>query len=337
MRRKLKVLCVFDLVEPPSGPDLAEELKTPDWKTERHVLKALGKLGHQTSIIGIYDDVTPLVNLIRNDPPDVAFNLTEHFCGDRSLDKSIAALLELLGVPYTGTGPLGLALARDKALSKKILTYHHIRTPAFIEFERGRRIKIPKHVPYPVIVKPVGEDASEGIARASLVRRDSDLVQRVKFVHESVERDAIAEQYIDGRDIFCSILGNDRLRVLPLRTMWYGTKPGRPKFLTYRLKWDMDYQQRWGLEFGFAVDLPDDVYDKVGHVSRRAYRALVLRDYGRIDLRVTEDGKIYVIEANPNPYLAQAEDFADSALEGGIEYEALIDRILSLALKRASK
>lgn len=337
MKRKLKVLCVFDLIEPASGPDLVQELKTNDWKTERHVLKALSKLGHKTSIVGILDDVTPLIDKLKNDPPDIAFNLTEHFGGDRSLDKSIAALLDLLGVPYTGTGTLGLALARDKALSKKILTYHHIRTPAFIEFKRGRAIKIPKHVPYPVIVKPIGEDASEGISRASLVRRDSDLEERVRFVHESVERSAIAEQYIEGREIFCSILGNDRLRVLPLRTMWFGTKPGRPKFLTYQLKWDMDYQQRWGLEFGFAVDLPDDVYDRVGHVSKRTYRALVLQDYGRIDLRVTPEGKIYVIEANPNPFLARREDFADSALEAGIEYDSMIDRILSLALKRFEK
>jgi len=337
MKRKLDVLCVFDLIEPPSGPNLVKELKTNDWKTERHVLRALEKLGHRPSIIGVLDDVTPLVDRIRTSPPDIVFNLTEHFGGDRSLDKSIAALLDLLGVPYTGAGPLGLALARDKALSKKILTYHHIRTPSFIEFKRGKRIKVPKHVPYPVIVKPVGEDASEGISRASLVHRDKDLVERVRFVHESVERNAIAEQYIEGREIFCSILGNDRLRVLPLRTMWYGTKPGRPKFLTYRLKWDMDYQQRWGLEFGFEVEFSDEVYDRIGQVSKRTYRALVLRDYGRIDLRVTEDNKIYVIEANPNPFLARREDFADSALEDGIEYEAMIDRILSLALKRSAE
>ncbi len=337
MRQKLKVLCVFDLIERPSGPDLASELQTEDWKTERHVLEALATLGHETSIVGVLDDVTPLIEKIKSCSPDVAFNLTEHFGGDRSLDKSIAALLDLLGVPYTGAGPLGLALARDKALSKKILTYHRVRTPAFIEFERGKRIKIPKHVPYPVIVKPVGEDASEGISRASLVGRDRDLAERVRIVHESVERNAIAEQYIEGQEIFCSILGNDRLRVLPLRTMWYGTKRGRPKFLTFRLKWDMDYQQRWGLEFGFAVDLPEEIYKRIGQISKRTYRALVLQDYGRIDIRVTSDGRIYVIEANPNPFLARREDFADSALEAGIEYEAMIDRILSLALKRAGK
>ncbi|GAH79173.1 unnamed protein product, partial [marine sediment metagenome] len=227
--------------------------------------------------------------------------------------------------------------ARDKVLAKKILTYHHIRVPAFVEFERGKRLKIPKHMPYPVIVKPVGEDASEGIARASLVRRDAELARRVGFVHESVGRDAIAEEYVEGREIFCSVLGNDRLRVLPLRTVWLGTKPGRPKFLTYRLKWNTDYQQKWGLEFGFAADLPDETAERIGRVSKRVYRALELRDYGRIDLRVTPEGRIYVLEANPNPFLAKSEDFAESAQEAGIDYPELVERIMSLALKRVRR
>ncbi len=337
MRRHLKVLCVFDLIEPASSPDLAKELLTEDWITERHVLEALGELGHEAQIVSVFDDVAPLIEKVKADRPDVVFNLTEHFGGDRSFDKSIAAIFDLLGVPYTGSGPMGLGLARDKALAKKILSYHRVRVPEFVGFERGGRVKIPKHMPYPVIVKPIAEDASEGIARASLVRRGKELAERVRFVHESMGRDAIAEEYIEGREIFCSILGNGRLRVLPLRTVSLGSRPGRPKFFTYRLKWDRDYQQRWGIEFGFASDLPPETRKRIGRISKRVYRALEMRDYARIDIRLAPDGRVYVLEANPNPFLARNEDFAESAQEAGIDYEMLIDRILGLALRRAPR
>jgi D-alanine-D-alanine ligase len=336
MRRKLKVLCLFDTAGPSASQDFTEDLKTPDWKTESDVLDALGHLEHEVETAGVYDDVGFLVQRIREVSPDVVFNLTEHFRGDRRLDKGIAAVLDLMGVPYTGAGPMGLALARDKALAKKILTFHRVQVPASVTFERDGRIKVPKRMPYPVIVKPMFEDASVGIAKASLVRRDSDLRKRVRFVHESTGSDAIAEKYIQGRELFCSILGNRRLRVLPLREVRMGKRPGAPKFLTYRLKWDESYQQRWGIEFGFVTDLPEETVRRVGRICKRAYRVLDLRDYGRIDLKLAPDGRIYVLEANPNPQLAWGEDLAESAQEAGIDYEELIERIVSLALKRSA-
>ena len=336
MRRRLKILCVFDLIAPAEDTDIAKELETDDWMTERHVLEALEALGHKSVVVGVYDDVSPLIESVKREEPDVVFNLTEHFAGDRSLDKSIAAILDLLGVPYTGSGTMGLGLARDKALAKKILSYHKIRVPWFVEFKRGRRVKIPKRVPYPLIVKPIAEDASEGISLASLVRRRKELEERVRFVHESVERSAIAEEFIEGREMYCSVLGNDRLRVLPIRELRV-EKRGGPKFLTYRLKWDPKYQRKWGLMVGFVPSLPPETARRIARISKRVYRALEMRDYARIDIRLTPEGRVYVLEANPNPFLAVGEDFAESAQEAGIDYDPLIDRILSLALRRSEK
>ncbi len=337
MRRRLRVLCVFDLTESKVDEDFTEELKSDDWRTEADIIEALDDLGHDHAEIGVFDDITPLIHRAKSYAPDVIFNLTEQFNGNRHLDKSIAAVLDLVGVPYTGAGPMGLALARDKALAKKILTFHRIGVPKFVAFQRGRRVRIPKHVPYPVIVKPLAEDASEGISRASLVRRDSDLRRRVKFIFENVGVDAIAEEYIEGREIFCSILGNDRLRVLPLREVRMGRDPRRPRFMTYRIKWDEEYRQRWGIDFGFAADLAPETVRKIGKVCRRAYKVLGMRDYARMDLRLPPDGRIVIFEANPNPYLAWGEDFAESALEAGIDYNQLIERLLLLALKRCGK
>ena len=336
MRRKLKVLCLFDLVEPASGPDFHEELESDeDWQTESDVLHVLGELGHEVRTVGLFDDVNTVIDAVRSFQPDVVFNLTEQFGGDRSLDKSIAAMLDLLRVPYTGAGPIGLALARDKALAKKILSYHRVSVPDFVAFERERKIRIPRHVPYPVIVKPLREDASEGISRASLVRRDSDLRKRVEWILESFGTDAIAEQYIDGRELYCGLMGNHRLRVFPLRELKMGKRPGRPKFLTFRLKWDADLRQRWGVDFGFAPDIDPKTVRDIGRACKRACRVLHLRDYARIDLRLTPEGRIYVIEANPNPALAEVEDFAQSAQEAGIDYPDLIERIMSLAIRRS--
>ena len=336
MKRKLKVLCLFDLVEPASGPDFHEELEhDEDWQTESDILAALDEIGDEVLKVGLFDDVGVVIDAVRSFRPDVVFNLTEQFGGDRSLDKSIAAVLDLMRVPYTGAGPLGLALARDKATAKKILSYHRIHVPQFLTFRRGKRVKIPKHVPYPVIVKPLGEDASEGIARASLVRRDSDLRKRVEWVLESLDADAIAEQYIEGRELYCSIMGNGRLRVFPLREFKMEKRPGRPKFLTYRLKWDAGLRQRWGVDFGFAPDIRPKVVRDIGRACKRAYRLLHLRDYGRMDLRLTAEGRVHIIEANPNPALGSIEDFAQSAQEAGIDYSELIDRILWLAIRRS--
>jgi D-alanine-D-alanine ligase len=333
-RRRLKVLSLFDLPGPRADQDFTAELETEDWRTEADILEALDTLGYEVVTIGVYDDVGFLVRRVSEEAPDVVFNLTEQFRGDRSLDMGVAGVLELLGVTYTGAGPLGLALARDKALAKKILTFHRVRVPRFTTFRLGRKVRVPRHVPYPVIVKPVAEDASEGITLASLVRSDQELAKRVEFVHETFGGDAIAEEYIEGREIYCAVLGNRRLTVLPLREVKIGGDSTRPKFLTYRSKWDEAYRQRWGIQFGFAEGIPAEKTKEIARISKRVCRALELRDYARVDLRLTADGRIYVIEANPNPHIAWGEDFAEAALEAGIDYTELIDRILRLAVRR---
>jgi D-alanine-D-alanine ligase len=230
---------------------------------------------------------------------------------------------------------MGLGLARDKALAKKVLAYHNVRTPRFVVCRRGKPVKIPRQMRYPLFVKPVREDASEGITLASFTRRPKQTLERVRFVQESLDCDAIVEEYVEGIELYCSVLGNGRLRVFPLRRLYFERSKKAPKFMTFRLKWDPRCQKRWGLHSGFAPDLPAGVVREVQRISKRAYRSLLMRDYARIDLRLSNDGKPYVIEANPNPYLAYGEDFAESAEEGGVDYNQLIDRILHLAVARS--
>jgi len=200
MKRRLKVMCLFDLVEPPSGPELEKELQTDDWITEQHVLYTLEELGHDVSIFALYDDPTTLIHRLKDDPPDVVFNLVEQFGGDRTLDKSVAGILDMLEIPYTGAGVMGLGIARDKALAKKVLTYHHVRTPRFFVARRNRRTVVPKNMRFPMFVKPTKEDASEGISLDSFVRRKKRMLERIEFVHANFDCDAIVEEYIEGTE-----------------------------------------------------------------------------------------------------------------------------------------
>ncbi len=339
MKQKLKVLVLFDTAgRPPEDQDFREDLKTEDWKTERHVIRALRRLGHDVNTVGIYDDISPLSTAVRDTKPDIVFNLVEHFGGDRSKDRNVAGLLELLGVPYTGSGPAGMLLCRDKGISKTILSAHRVRTPRFVVFRRGQKIRRPKALSFPLFVKPVREDASTGISQASFVEDETMLASRVQFIHEQVGDDALAETYIDGRELYVSILGNDRLKVFPVREMTFSKVPeDEPKIATYTAKWNADYRKRWGITTRFIPNLPDETWRRMKHICKRTYRLMRIRGWGRIDLRLTSAGEIVILEANPNPFLAADEDFADSAKKAGLSYEQLIERILALGLKAHSQ
>jgi D-alanine-D-alanine ligase len=333
MRRRLNIIVLVDPATiPPDDPHFQKGSKKPI--TEYHVCEALRLLGHRVTVLGADHDVAKVVQSLTNHSPDLVFNLTEQFCGDRRLDKNIAALLELLEIPFTGAGTMGLMLARDKGLCKQILTLHRIRVPNFIALPPGRAIRVPKHLRYPMVVKPAFEDSSEGLANASVVYDPQALGERATFIHERWEQPAIAEEYVEGRELYVSVIGNQRLTVLPPRECCFNADGDQgPLILTYRCKWNDDYREKWKITFGFA-ELEPMILKNIERVCKRAYRALQLQDYGRMDLRLTPDNRLVILEANPNPDIAYGEEVAEAAERAGITYEALIDKIIRLALKR---
>jgi len=332
MTRQLNITVLVDPVTIPSDDPLFEKApKKP--VTEYHVCEALRLLGHSVTVLGAEYDIAAVARSLADQAPDLVFNLTEQFCGDRRLDKNIAGLLELLEIPFTGAGPVGLMLARDKRLCKQILTLHRIRVPHFVSLPLNRKIHVPKKLPYPMVVKPAFEDSSEGLSNASVVNGPAALIERATFIHERWQQPVIAEEFIEGRELYVSVIGNQRLTVLPPRECCFNADDQGPSILTYRCKWDDDYREKWNITFGFA-DLEPAVLKNVERVCKRAYRALQLRDYGRMDLRLTADNRLVILEANPNPDIAYGEEVAESAERTGIGYETLIDKIIRLALKR---
>jgi D-alanine-D-alanine ligase len=335
VKRKLKVLALFDSIGPTTiDHDLTEALRTEDRKTERDVLKALGELGHETQYLVIFDDLDLIQQKIQIFQPDVIFNLADQFKNNRSFDQNIVSFLATRETPFTGCGSTGLTLCKHKAISKKILGYHRIHTPEFVTIARGKHIARPKRLKFPIVVKPLKEEASLGISQASFVETDEQFNQRVQFIHESWNNDVIAEEYIDGRELYVGVLGNHRLETYPIRELVFReVPPDEPKMATYKAKWDEEYRKRWGLENQFAIGLEEPVIASIQNTCKRIYHLLTIDGYARIDLRLTRDNKVYFIEANPNPILAEDEDFAQSAVKAGLTYPQLIDRILRLGLK----
>ncbi len=330
-----RVLLAFNTPYPtPRGYDFREEFADPDnMYTERDVFEALSANGYEVRRVGVYDDIAPLLQEIEDFRPDVVFNMVEVFRNRSSMDAHVGALLELLGVPYTGAGSGSLHLCNDKALSKKILRYHRLRVARFQTFLRGERVRRSAFLHLPAVVKPLTEEASRGISRLSVVESDEALVERVRFIHTSMDRDAIVEEYIEGRELYVSVLGRRRLTVLPPREMIFGRSPAdEPRIATYKAKWDDAYRERWGIRSAFAGRLPAGAWDRIVEVCKRAYRVLGFRSYVRFDVRLTPQGRVYVIEANANPCLARIDEVAQSARKAGIEYNDLIRRIVRMAL-----
>ena len=330
MKKKLKVLVLFDGTSPTKiDQDFSKEMKTKDWKTEADVMAALGKLGHAAEHLAIYDDVDLLRQKLQNFEPDVLFNLVERFKNNSGFDQNIVSFFEMQELPFTGCGSTGLTLCKHKGISKKILHYHGIHVPGFVVIPRGQRIARPKPLKFPLLVKPVKEEASYGISRASFVENDDQFKERCGFIHEKHDSDVIAEEYIEGREIYVSLMGNTRLTVFPMREMIWGTVAnGGPKIATYSAKWDEEYRKRNGLKNIFADDLDPALVKHIEETCKRIYRLLTIDGYARIDLRLTAAGEVYFIEANPNPILADDEDFALSAGQAGLPYPQLIERII---------
>ena len=334
MGKKLKILALFDAIGPTTlDQDLSTELKTADWKTEAAVLAALEELGCQHEQLAIFDDLDLLRQKLQTFTPDVIFNLADQFRNNRAFDQHIVSYLAMHDIPFTGCGTTGLTLCKHKAISKKILSYHRIHTPHFVTIPRGKRAVRPAHLKFPILVKPLKEEASYGISQASFVETDEQFRERVTFLHENTDNDVIAEEYIEGRELYVSLIGNHRLQVFPIRELVFReVPPDEPKIATYKAKWDEAYRQRWGLENRFAEGLEPALVRHIEDVCKRIYHLLTIDGYARVDLRLNAKNELYFIEANPNPVLAPDEDFAQSAMHTGLTYPRLIDRIARLGM-----
>ena len=336
MTKALKVLVLFEVEgPPPEGHDYRATFKSQRtyWKTELEIIRGLIKLGHEVIPIGVFNNVLDLVNQVQSHTPDIVFNLTEHFNKLHSYDRNIAGLLELLGVPYTGSGPVALANCKNKAIAKKLLGFHRIKNPPFVLYPKGQKVKYKKELKFPIFVKPLHMDSSYGISQASLVENEKDLRDRITFIHDHIGQEALAESYIDGREYFVSLLGETRLRTFPMREIIYTKVPeDEPKFLTFRAKWNEDYQKKWGIQNVFAKDVDEKLLQKIHKACKTAYRVLQLSGYARIDLRVTAQNEIYIIEVNPNPALGREDDFMQSLLKSGLSYDQVLQKILQLGL-----
>jgi D-alanine-D-alanine ligase len=330
--KKLRVAVLMheDLIPPDSIEGLSDK-EILAWKSEYDVMAGLEALGHDVRPLGLSDELGVIRRATRAWKPHVVFNLLEEFHGVALYDQYVVGYLELMQLSYTGCNPRGMLLARDKAISKQILTYHRIATPKFAIFLRGRRVRRPRRLAFPLLVKSAVEDASWGISQASIVSCDEKLADRVAFIHDETKSDAIAEEYIDGRELYVGVIGNRRLQTFPIWEMSFANMPENVAHIaTAKVKFDADYQKKYGISTGAATDLPVGAEEKIAALSKRIYRLLSMSGYARMDLRLASDGRVYVLEANPNPNLEYGEDFAESTDSTGLSYEALLQRILNL-------
>jgi len=328
--KKMRVLVlVHETLVPPDDASGYTMQQIDEWRTEYDVSSSLKAMGHDVQVLGMGDNLAELRTAITDWRPDIAFNLLEEFSGIVSYDHYVVAYLELMRQPYTGCNPRGMMISRDKALSKQILAYHRIPTAKFALLPRNRRYREPRRLKFPLFVKSATEDASFGISQASIVHDGQKLRERVEFIHQQTNSDALVEEYIEGREIYIGVIGNERLTTFPLWELNFGTLPEvMAGIATRKVKWDRKYQNRHGIGTGPARGLPPGLPLRLAALVRRIYRALSLSGYARIDLRLKPDGGVYVLEANANPNLAQIEDFATSALAAGVGYDAVLDRIM---------
>jgi D-alanine-D-alanine ligase len=324
------VLVHEDLVPPDDPPRAA--LDTAEWKMEYDVVSTLRDLGHDVRPLGVRSDLGVIRQAVEEFKPRIAVNLLEEFDGVAVYDQNVVAYLELLRVAYTGCNPRGLMLSRDKGLTRKILAYHRVRGPEFSVFPIGRKVRRRPSLAFPLIVKSLSEDASLGISQASVVDTDDRLAERVAFIHESVGTAAIAERYIEGRELYVGILGNRRLQVFPVWELRMDRLPEEAKpIATERVKWSRKYQQKYGITWGPARLAPD-LAARLQALAKRVYRLLELSGYARIDFRLDAENRIWVLEANPNPDIGYGAELPESAEKAGLSYEALLQRIVTLGL-----
>jgi D-alanine-D-alanine ligase len=335
----VKVLVLFDVdraVDPAEGLTIRALRNEEQKPTEADVISCLRSLGHEVDRLAVYDDVRGMFDRIASFGPDVVFNQCETFFLDRAHEPNIPALLDLMKVKYTGAGPEALILCKDKSLAKKILAFHGLHGAGFVVSTRARPLRKLRKFRFPAFVKPLGEESSNGISKASYAKNEAEALERASFIHEHWECDAMIEEYIEGRELTVGVLGNPRPLALPPRETFFGKAENddtAPHFATSRAKWDDAYRRKWGIRNGAAEPLPPGTEERLAKTARMAYRILKIRGLARLDVRLTETGQIVVIEVNPNPSLGRTDDFAMGAAAAGLDYEALIQRILDNAVR----
>jgi D-alanine-D-alanine ligase len=334
--RQLRVLVLMhpSLVPPDSAEGYTEK-EIFAWKTEYDVVSTLRQLGHEVHPLGVCDELMPIRTAINEGKPHIVYNLLEEFHGMAEFDHHVVSYLELLQMRYTGCNPRGMVLARDKGLSKKLLVYHRIRVPSFTVFPKGRKAYRPRGLDFPLIVKSLTEEASLGIAQASIVDSEEKLIERVRFIHDRNDTAAIVEQFIEGRELYVGVIGNMRLDVLPIWELTFeNLPPGSMAIATARVKHNPEYQRKRGIYQQQADNLSPALMGRIVRTSKRIYRILQLDGYARIDYRLSPTGDLYFLEANPNPEIAEREEFASAAQATGFSYPQLLQKILNLGLQR---
>jgi D-alanine-D-alanine ligase len=337
MADPLKVTVLYDVwgEEETSEPEATQAGRKRKVKEDREeIFDALGKLGHEPSYYVLDGRPQSLYGLGKCGA-DLVFNLTESYAGDDTKEMNVAAYMDLLGLPYTGAGPHAHFLAQDKATAKKMFAFHDIRTPFFATAYRGN-IDHAHDVKFPLIVKPQSEDGSIGIDAAAVVTGVKELMERVEYVQNEFDSPALIEEYIEGREIYAAVIGSyEKTEVLPLVELDLSKLPrGTPKIASRDVKFETDSKAYRLTKSTIAEDLDESTVQKLSETALAAYRAVKLRDYGRIDMRLTSDGEVYVIEANPNPWLSSKHEFAMAAKKSGRSYTQLIGEIVDMALER---
>jgi D-alanine-D-alanine ligase len=326
---KVVLLHTKDAAEPPEDPVLGQ------------IEEALRARGDEPVRVPVDNEVEPLVAALRKEQPDLVFNMAESFAGKSSLESNVAALLNLMGLRYTGSSPAGLIVAGDKTLTKKVLSFHGIKTPQFATVYRGS-VDWAGNLHFPVIIKPPQEDASLGITSKSVVRDVKGLLETIERMQKDYDQPALVEEFVDGREFYVGVIGNANVEALPVIELDFSGFPAdRPKIASWEAKWGDDGEGS-GAEFAgtksiFPENLAPELLEKMQQAAKDSFDALRLRDYARIDLRVTDAGDVYVIEVNPNCYLERESEFSRAAAKDGLEYPALIGRIIELANARYSR
>ncbi|MFQ5890225.1 MAG: hypothetical protein ACE5JR_09245 [Gemmatimonadota bacterium] len=334
----MKVAVVFDTPNPGwEDEDFKKEVEAQIPEEEYEVGEALIENGHEVLLVGVYDDLHHMVVRLREFVPDLVFNCAETFLGNDDLDYVFPALLEAEGYRYTGASPLPMLLTRDKALSKEVLAQHGVRVPDFVTYRPGEEVLDAPPIEFPLIVKPARQDSSEGIAATSVVRDLEALAGRVEFIHGRFGQAAIAEQFLEGRELYVGILGNeDDLEILPHTELVFDKELNKPeeRIATKYAKWNLAYRERRKIKSQFARPLSKVAKERLDETARISFRALHLRDYARLDVRLAPDDEVWVMEANCNPYISFGHEMANAAEKYGMDYYEFVERLVRVALAR---
>lgn len=328
-----RIVILFDMaISPPEDHDYSKFQKDVSWEAEQGIFKAIKELGHEPIFLGVFDDADRLVKDLARIKPDLVFNQCCAFKGRRDYEPQIAGVLELLEIPFTGTPSLGLSLCQDKNLCKKILSHHHIRVPKWTLSKKENPIRGLKNFAFPAFVKPSREEGSEGISLDSFVESEKDALERVHFLHERYKSDVIIEEFVPGREFYVSVIGAKRLQVLPIRELTFREYPeDTPRFATYKAKWDPEYRKRWGIRNEFAKGLSETEQNEAERIVKKAFEVLEIGAFARFDLRLSQDGQLVMLEANPNPSLSPWDDFAQSCQKAGMDFKSMIEKIIHLS------